>query len=124
MSPSARSHGSDRAAPEHSQAHRSALCNQQLPACSSARIAGRLHGRARAGLYITKRLLAANGGSLLVRSGYGAVYAGSTDETRTEAEYMPGTLVTLRARTDRPLNINAVYQQLEHDHPDPMSDDD
>jgi hypothetical protein len=76
------------------------------------------------GLYITRRLLAANGGSLLVRSGYGAVYSGLTDEVRTETEFMPGTLVALRARTDRPLDINAVYQQLEHDHPSPTSDDD
>lgn len=75
------------------------------------------------GLYITRRLLAANGGSLLVRSGYGAVYSGLTDEVRTESEFMPGTLVALRARTDRPLDINAVYQQLEHDHPRPTSDD-
>jgi hypothetical protein len=75
------------------------------------------------GLYITRRLLAANGGSLLVRSGYGAVYSGATDEVRTEAEFMPGTLVALRARTDRPLDINAVYQQLGHDHPSPASDD-
>jgi hypothetical protein len=76
------------------------------------------------GLYITRQLLAANGGSLLVRSGYGAVYSGLTDEVRTEAEFMPGTLVALRARTDRPLDLNAVYQQLDHDHPDPTSDDD
>jgi hypothetical protein len=76
------------------------------------------------GLYITRRLLAANGGSLLVRSGYGAVYSGSSDEVRTEADFMPGTLVALRARTDRPLDINAVYQQLENDHPNPTSDDD
>jgi hypothetical protein len=76
------------------------------------------------GLYITKMLLAANGGSLLVRSGNGAVYSGSTDEVRTEAESMPGTLVALRARTDRPLDINAIYQQLAHDHPSPTPDDD
>lgn len=76
------------------------------------------------GLYITRRLLAANGGSLLVRSGYGAVYSGSTDEVRTEEESMPGTLVVLRARTDRPLDMNAVYQQLENDHPDPTTRDD
>jgi hypothetical protein len=76
------------------------------------------------GLYITRRLLAANGGSLLVRSGCGAVYSGATDEVRTEAESMPGTLVVLRARTDRPLDMNAVYQQLEDDHPDPAHDDD
>jgi hypothetical protein len=75
------------------------------------------------GLYVTRMLLAANGGSLLVRSGNGAVYSGSTDEVRTEAESMPGTLVALRARTDRPLDINAVYQQLENDHPSSTPDD-
>ena len=76
------------------------------------------------GLYITRRLLAANGGSLLVRSGYGSVYSGSTDEVRTEEDWMPGTLVALRARTDRPLDMNAVYQQLEDDHPSPPTRDD
>ncbi len=76
------------------------------------------------GLYITRRLLAANGGSLLVRSGYGAVYSGSSEEVRTEPEFLPGTLVSLRARTDRPLDINAVYEQLEHEHPDPDTTDD
>ncbi len=76
------------------------------------------------GLYITKMLLAANGGSLLVRSGNGAVYSGATNEVRTEAESMPGTLVALRARTDHPLDINAVYQQLENDHPSPPEPDD
>jgi anti-sigma regulatory factor (Ser/Thr protein kinase) len=76
------------------------------------------------GLYITRMLLAANGGSLLVRSGNGAVYSGSSYEVRTEQESFPGTLVALRARTDRPLNISAVYEQLEHDHPSPPSDDD
>lgn len=76
------------------------------------------------GLFVTRLLLAANGGLLLVRSGYGAVYSGSTDEVRTETEFMPGTLVALRARTDRPLDINALYQQLEHDRSGPTYDDD
>lgn len=76
------------------------------------------------GLYITKMLLAANGGSLLVRSGNGAVYSGAANDSRTEAAELPGTLVALRARTDQPLDINAVYTQLEHDHPDPTPHDD
>jgi hypothetical protein len=89
-----------------------------------ARVTATPHRNSGIGLYITKMLLAANGGSLLVRSGTGAVYSGSTDEVRTEPESMPGTLVALRARTDRPLDINAVYQRLEHDHPSPESHDD
>jgi hypothetical protein len=89
-----------------------------------ARVTATPHRNSGIGLYITKMLLAANGGSLLVRSGTGAVYSGSTDEVRTEPESMPGTLVALRARTDRPLDINAVYQRLEHDHPSPKSHDD
>jgi Histidine kinase-like ATPase domain len=76
------------------------------------------------GLYVTKMLLAANGGSLLVRSGNGAVYSGAVSETRVEAVELPGTLVALRAKTDQPLDINAVYTQLENDHPDPRADDD
>jgi hypothetical protein len=77
------------------------------------------------GLYITKMLLAANGGSLLVRSGNGAVYSGATNESRTVDARMPGTIVALRARTDQPLDINAVYRQLEDDHPNhtPLDDD-
>jgi hypothetical protein len=75
------------------------------------------------GLYITKMLLAANGGSLLVRSGNGAVYSGGADNSRTVDADLPGTLVALRARTDQPLDINAVYTQLEHDHPDPEPHD-
>jgi hypothetical protein len=89
-----------------------------------ARVTATPHRNSGIGLYITKMLLAANGGSLLVRSGSGAVYSGSTTEMRTEPESMPGTLVALRARTDRPLDINAIYQQLENDHPSLESHDD
>lgn len=74
------------------------------------------------GLYITKMLLAANGGSFLVRSGNAAVYSGAVDEARIETATLPGTLVALRASTDRPLDINAIYTQLQHDHPDPRAD--
>ncbi len=89
-----------------------------------ARVTATPHRNSGIGLYITKMLLAANGGSFLVRSGNGAVYSGATDESRAESVDFPGTIVALRARTDHSLDINAIYTQLEHDHPDPQSDDD
>jgi anti-sigma regulatory factor (Ser/Thr protein kinase) len=70
------------------------------------------------GLFITKLLLRENGGILLVRSGDGAVYAGVQERDATSLENFPGTLVALRARIDRPLNINSVYRQLEEDDAD------
>lgn len=68
------------------------------------------------GLFITKLLLRENGGFFLIRSGNGAVYAGSKEEAVTTRTVFPGTLVALRARTDRPLDIKHVYRRLtEHD---------
>lgn len=69
------------------------------------------------GLFITKLLLEANGGILLVRSGTGLVRAGAREEATSEEVQLPGTLVALRARTDRPLDINSVYEHLEREHP-------
>lgn len=67
------------------------------------------------GLFITKLLLRANGGVLLVRSGNAAVYAGAQEDAALRDVRLPGTLVALRARTDRPLNIKEVYRQLPDD---------
>lgn len=65
------------------------------------------------GLFITRLLLRENGGTLVVRSGLGAVYSGA-EEREHEAEIgFPGTLVAVRARIDRPLDINEVYRRLE-----------
>ncbi|HUB05229.1 MAG TPA: ATP-binding protein, partial [Solirubrobacteraceae bacterium] len=75
------------------------------------------------GLFITKLLLEANGGLLVVRSGYGSVQAGVTDRTEMESVALPGTLVALRARTDRPLDITSVYEHLAREHPNPDADD-
>lgn len=69
------------------------------------------------GLFVTKLLLRENGGILMVRSGDGAVYSGVQDVARSLAVSFSGTLVALRARTDRPLNINEVYRALEDAHP-------
>jgi anti-sigma regulatory factor (Ser/Thr protein kinase) len=65
------------------------------------------------GLYVTKMLLRANGGHLVVRSGYGAVYRGAREAEATRESRMPGTLVALKARTEAPLNLAEVYRQLD-----------
>jgi signal transduction histidine kinase len=70
------------------------------------------------GLFITKMLLDANGGVLLVRSGHGLVESGAVNRRQTSEIALPGTLVVLRARTDRPLNINAVYEKLDDERTD------
>lgn len=64
------------------------------------------------GLFITKLLLRENGGFFMVRSGKAAVYAGSQEEAVVARTPFPGTIVALRARTDRPLNIKHVYRTL------------
>lgn len=66
------------------------------------------------GLAVTRLLLAANGGSFTVRSGFGAVrdVAGETSVEEASAE-LPGTVVSLRASSERALDIGAVYAKLE-----------
>lgn len=71
------------------------------------------------GLFVTRLLLRENGGTLLVRSGEGAVYAGAKEGSQIRDVAFPGTLVALQARTDRPLDINRVYRMLD----DPNGDD-
>jgi hypothetical protein len=65
------------------------------------------------GLWVTSNLLAANGGELLVRSGYGAVFRGSRNAAVVREAPLPGTLVVLRIRTDCALDIKAVYRALQ-----------
>jgi anti-sigma regulatory factor (Ser/Thr protein kinase) len=74
------------------------------------------------GLFVTRLLLRANGGVLAIRSGRGAIYTGASERTIVREVSFPGTMVALRARTDRPLNIGDVYRQL--DEVDNRNDDD
>jgi hypothetical protein len=67
------------------------------------------------GLTITKMLLRENNGVLLVRSGTGAVRVGAIEDQLAAAVDFPGTIVSFRARTDRPLNIKEIYRRLDHD---------
>lgn len=76
------------------------------------------------GLFVTRLLLRENGGTLAVRSGQGAVYAGAREDAHASEVEFPGTLVALRARTDRPLDIREVYRRLEDDDTDERDDHD
>jgi signal transduction histidine kinase len=64
------------------------------------------------GLSLTRFLLRRNGGELMVRSNLGAVYAGSAERAVYCDTPFPGTIVTLTARTDAPLDIKAAYDDL------------
>jgi anti-sigma regulatory factor (Ser/Thr protein kinase) len=64
------------------------------------------------GLAVTQHLLQRNGGRLLVRSGTGAVSVGADQTARTTEVDFPGTLIVLEARTDKPLDVRAVYEDL------------
>ena len=64
------------------------------------------------GLSLTRFLLRRNGGLLMVRSGKGAVYAGSTESREKCDSPFPGTIVTLTARTDASLDINGAWDDL------------
>lgn len=65
------------------------------------------------GLFVTNLLLRQNGGDLLVRSGYGHVRGGHQESAQMSDLELPGTVVALRARTDRPLDLGPVYEELE-----------
>jgi anti-sigma regulatory factor (Ser/Thr protein kinase) len=64
------------------------------------------------GLTFTQLLLAENDGRLLVRSGTGHVMRGANNADRIVKQRLPGTLVGMRLRTDRPLDFKAAYDLL------------
>jgi anti-sigma regulatory factor (Ser/Thr protein kinase) len=70
------------------------------------------------GLSITKLLLRDNGGQLIVRSGAGLVVGGSEERAETTPVELPGTIVAMRAQTDRPLDIGKIYEALPQDDDD------
>jgi hypothetical protein len=65
------------------------------------------------GLFVTAMLLANNGGVIHVRSGLGAVSLGATNAKMQRPIAVPGTVVSLRAKMDKPLDLNTVYRQLD-----------
>ena len=69
------------------------------------------------GLFMTSLLLAENGGQMVVRSGHGRVVRGAKTESKLCDAYLPGTVVSLRASMDNPLDITAIYRQLEQLQP-------
>jgi hypothetical protein len=76
------------------------------------------------GLFVTRILLRENGGTLVVRSGRGAVYSGAREDAHAARVGFPGTVVALRARTDRPLDIKRVYRRLDDDDNHERDNDD
>jgi signal transduction histidine kinase len=64
------------------------------------------------GLFLTRRLMELNGGALVVRSGTAEVVAGSVKRTTEGLLPFAGTLVALRVRTDRPLNMRQLHRRL------------
>lgn len=70
------------------------------------------------GLFITRLLLEANGGLLFVRSGHGLAEAGARASEATLDLALPGTLIAIRVCTDRPLDIDSVYLQLDDEQRD------
>jgi hypothetical protein len=64
------------------------------------------------GLAFTQFLLGLNGGRLLVRSGYGHVQRGARTVDKIEEQYLPGTVVGLRIRTDRSFDFVRAWDQL------------
>jgi anti-sigma regulatory factor (Ser/Thr protein kinase) len=64
------------------------------------------------GLAFTQFLLGLNGGRLLVRSGFGHVQRGARTVDKLEDEHLPGTVVGLRIKTDRPFDFTLAWNQL------------
>jgi anti-sigma regulatory factor (Ser/Thr protein kinase) len=64
------------------------------------------------GLAFTQYLLGVNGGRLMVRSGHGHVQRGAKTVDRIESDSLPGTVVGLRIRTDRPFDFTQAWNQL------------
>lgn len=70
------------------------------------------------GLFVTSMLLAANGGEMLLWSGTASALRGSRNQESARSSALPGTLVVVRVRTDRALDIQAVYRQFKDLLPD------
>jgi hypothetical protein len=64
------------------------------------------------GLTFAQMLLQTNDGSLLVRSGHGSVRRGPKRIEDLVDAHLPGTLIGLRIRTDRPLDYKQAYALL------------
>jgi len=65
------------------------------------------------GLYLAKRALANNGGTLALRSGNARVEEPSDGQAADPLASFKGTLVTALARLDRPLDVELVFEMFE-----------
>ena len=89
---------------------------ESLPDLEALKIAISLGGSARIdpqrpvglGLYFIQLMLRDNGGEFAVRSGRAGIVIGPASAESAGLAPMPGTLVTLRFRTDRPVSIGPL----------------
>jgi anti-sigma regulatory factor (Ser/Thr protein kinase) len=65
------------------------------------------------GLFLTRLVVGANDGILLVRSGTAGVTQAETRKPASGLPILRGTLVAVRARIDRPFDYNVVNELLE-----------
>lgn len=79
-----------------------------LRAAVQAGVTGRATEPGGLGLFLTQFLLTRNGGSLAIRSGSARLEVGAAGSEESAMAHMPGTMVTLRFRTDRPIRLDWV----------------
>jgi hypothetical protein len=64
------------------------------------------------GLYLTRLVLAENGGMLTLRSGDAHVMCTPSSVSSVGAPWIPGTLVVARIRTDGPFDYGRIDEAL------------
>ena len=65
------------------------------------------------GLFVTHQLLRHNGGALIMRSGTAQLELGATPSEDQGLAELPGTLVTLRFRTDQPFSLGPILPTID-----------
>jgi anti-sigma regulatory factor (Ser/Thr protein kinase) len=71
------------------------------------------------GLSFARHLVAPNGGTVGVRSGFAAVTRGAQDADQLRGRHMAGTLVVLVIKTDLPLDIRRAYAEMDEGNEQP-----
>lgn len=79
------------------------------------------HDGGGAGLFATRYLLGQNGGDFILRSGTAKVHASDAETSHPNLAPMPGTVVVLRARADRPLELGEMLRALKGNGDAPLA---
>lgn len=73
------------------------------------------------GLFATRYLLRHNGGEFILRSGDAKLHGTELDSVHDNLATMEGTVVVLKARADRPLEIRKMLEALKQGEPDALA---